>query len=174
MDTEHITNVNLIEEIDLMSDEKLKSILEAILFAASEPISIDQFQSALPEVGKRAIRRGLDELWRRLRRDGTQLSPRRNSKWIPNLLKTGVFRMDREILYADRSASRYLPPRLRRSLSLHTSSLSHAPMSQRFVVSIAIAYSTHSLRKGLSVSPAERMDARSSSQPPTNSFNNSD
>lgn len=68
MDTEHVTDVspiediNLIEEIETMSDEKLKSILEAILFAASEPISLDQFQSALPEIGKRAIRRGLGEL----------------------------------------------------------------------------------------------------------------
>ena len=68
MDTEHVTDVspiediNLIEKIETMSDEKLKSILEAILFAASEPISLDQFQSALPEIGKRAIRRGLGEL----------------------------------------------------------------------------------------------------------------
>ncbi len=68
MNTEHVTDVspiediNLIQEIETMSDEKLKSILEAILFAASEPISLDQFQSALPEIGKRAIRRGLGEL----------------------------------------------------------------------------------------------------------------
>ena len=65
MDAEHITNVNLIEEIEeieLMSVRELKSILEAILFAASEPISVDQFQSTLPEIGRRAIRRGLAEL----------------------------------------------------------------------------------------------------------------
>ena len=62
MDSEYVTPVDPIEEIDLMSDEKLKSILEAILFAASDPISLDQFQSALPEIGKRALRRGLSEL----------------------------------------------------------------------------------------------------------------
>ncbi len=62
MDSENVTAVNPIEEIYLISDEKLKSILEAILFAASEPISVDQFQSALPEIDKRAIRRGLSEL----------------------------------------------------------------------------------------------------------------
>ena len=45
-----------------MSVQELKSILEAILFAASEPISVDQFQSTLPEIGRRAIRRGLAEL----------------------------------------------------------------------------------------------------------------
>ena len=62
MDSENVATVNPIEEIYLISDEKLKSILEAILFAASEPISIDQFQSALPGIDKRAIRRGLSEL----------------------------------------------------------------------------------------------------------------
>ena len=62
MDSELVTPVNPIEDMDLMSDEKLKSILEAILFAASEPISLDQFQSALPGIGKRAIRKGLAEL----------------------------------------------------------------------------------------------------------------
>ena len=62
MDSENVTAVNPIEETYLISDEKLKSILEAILFAASEPISLDQFQSALPGIGKRAIRGGLSEL----------------------------------------------------------------------------------------------------------------
>ena len=62
MDSENVTTVNPIEEMYLISDEKLKSILEAILFAASEPISVDQFQSALPEIDKRTIRRGLSEL----------------------------------------------------------------------------------------------------------------
>ena len=61
-DSEYVTVVNPIEDIDLMSDEKLTSILEAILFAASEPISLDQFRSALPGIGKRAIRKGLAEL----------------------------------------------------------------------------------------------------------------
>ena len=62
MEPELVTLVNPIEDMDLVSDEKLKSILEAILFAASEPISLDQFQSALPGIGKRAIRNGLAEL----------------------------------------------------------------------------------------------------------------
>ena len=62
MDSENVTAVNPVEDIYLISDEKLKSILEAILFAASEPISVDQFQSALPGIGKRAIRGGLSEL----------------------------------------------------------------------------------------------------------------
>ena len=62
MDSEYVTAVDPIEETDLMSDEKLKSILEAILFAASEPISLDEFQSALPEIGKRTLRKGLAEL----------------------------------------------------------------------------------------------------------------
>ncbi len=63
MDSEYVTAVDPTEEIDMMSDEKLKSILEAILFAASEPITLDQFQSALPQIGKRAIRKGLTELY---------------------------------------------------------------------------------------------------------------
>ena len=62
MEPELVTLVNPIENMDLVSDEKLKSILEAILFAASEPIPLDQFQSALPGIGKRAIRNGLAEL----------------------------------------------------------------------------------------------------------------
>ncbi len=62
MDSENVNTVNPIEEVYLISDEKLKSILEAILFAASEPISVDQFQSALPGIGKRAIRGRLSEL----------------------------------------------------------------------------------------------------------------
>ena len=62
MDSENITAVNPIEETDLMSEQKLKSILEAILFAASEPIAMAQFQDALPGVGKRAIRKALTAL----------------------------------------------------------------------------------------------------------------
>ena len=62
MDSGNLTTVVSIEAVDLMSDQKLKSILEAILFAASEPISMEQFQDALPEVGKRAIRKALTEL----------------------------------------------------------------------------------------------------------------
>ena len=62
MDSDNLTTVVSIEEVDLMSEQKLKSILEAILFAASEPISMEQFQNALPEVGKRAIRKALTAL----------------------------------------------------------------------------------------------------------------
>ena len=62
MDSENLTAVNPIEEVYLTSVQKLKSILEAILFAASEPISLEQFQDALPDLDKRAIRRGLAEL----------------------------------------------------------------------------------------------------------------
>lgn len=42
--------------------ENVKSILEAILFAASEPITIKQFQHALPGLDARVIRRSLSEL----------------------------------------------------------------------------------------------------------------
>ena len=62
MDSENVTAVNPIEEVYLTSIQKLKSILEAILFAASEPISLEQFQDALPDLDKRAVRRGLAEL----------------------------------------------------------------------------------------------------------------
>lgn len=62
MDSEYVTAVEPIEEPDPISMPKPKSILEAILFAASEPISVEQFQAVLPELDKRAIRRELDEL----------------------------------------------------------------------------------------------------------------
>ena len=62
MDSGNLTTVVSIEAVDLMSEQKLRSILEAILFAASEPISIEQFQDALPEIGKRAIRKALTAL----------------------------------------------------------------------------------------------------------------
>ena len=62
MDSEYVTAVDPVEEPDPISMPKPKSILEAILFAASEPISVDQFQAVLPELDKRAIRRELDEL----------------------------------------------------------------------------------------------------------------
>ena len=62
MDSDNLTTIVSIEEVDLMSEQKLKSILEAILFAASEPISMEQFQDALPEAGKRAIRKALTAL----------------------------------------------------------------------------------------------------------------
>ena len=62
MDSEYVTAVEPTEEPDPISMPKPKSILEAILFAASEPISVEQFQAVLPELDKRAIRRELDEL----------------------------------------------------------------------------------------------------------------
>ncbi|MDE0469026.1 MAG: SMC-Scp complex subunit ScpB [Candidatus Poribacteria bacterium] len=62
MDSEYVTPVDPVEEPDPISMPKPKSILEAILFAASEPISVDQFQAVLPELDKRAIRRELDDL----------------------------------------------------------------------------------------------------------------
>ena len=62
MDSEYVTAVDPVEEPDPISMPKPKSILEAILFAASEPISVEQFQAVLPELDKRAIRRELDEL----------------------------------------------------------------------------------------------------------------
>ena len=62
MDSDHLTPVVSIEEVAPMSEQKLQSILEAILFAASEPISIEQFQDALPDTGKRAIRKALTAL----------------------------------------------------------------------------------------------------------------
>ena len=62
MDSEYVTAVDPVEEPDPTALPKPKSILEAILFAASEPISVEQFQAVLPELDKRAIRRELDEL----------------------------------------------------------------------------------------------------------------
>ena len=62
MDSEYITAVDPITEPESISSQKPKLILEAILFAASEPISTEQFQSVLPDLNKRAIRKELDEL----------------------------------------------------------------------------------------------------------------
>ena len=62
MDAEYVTVVDPIDDPDAMSEQTLKSILEAILFAASEPISVKQFQAVLPELDVRAIRKGLAEL----------------------------------------------------------------------------------------------------------------
>ena len=62
MDSEYITAVDSVEEPDPISMPKPKSILEAILFAASEPISVEQFQAVLPELDKRSIRSELDDL----------------------------------------------------------------------------------------------------------------
>lgn len=62
MDLEHATVEHPPNEPDGVFEQKPKSILEAILFAASEPISVKQFQHALPGIGVRQIRKGLAEL----------------------------------------------------------------------------------------------------------------
>ena len=51
-------------------EENVKLILEAILFAASEPITIRQFQHALPGLNARVIRRSLSELGDEYRETG--------------------------------------------------------------------------------------------------------
>lgn len=62
MDAEYVTVVDPVDDPSLMPEETLKLNLEAILFAASEPISVKQFQAVLPELDARAIRKVLDEL----------------------------------------------------------------------------------------------------------------
>ena len=62
MDSEYVTAADSIDEPDAIPAQKPKLILEAILFAASEPISMEQFQAVLPALNKRAIRTELDEL----------------------------------------------------------------------------------------------------------------
>lgn len=47
---------------DTNIDVTLKSIIEAILFAASDPISLKQFQHAIPNVNLRVIRKTLAQL----------------------------------------------------------------------------------------------------------------
>ncbi len=62
MDSEYITALDPKKEPDAIRAQKPKLILEAILFAASEPITVKQFQEVLPELSKRAIRTELNEL----------------------------------------------------------------------------------------------------------------
>ena len=53
------------EHVDIPDDrpeDNSKSILEAILFAASEPITVKQFQHAMPKVTVREIRKALSEI----------------------------------------------------------------------------------------------------------------
>lgn len=57
MDAENTMNAQ-----NLAADLAPKAILEAILFAASEPISVKQFRHALPALSTREIRNGLIEL----------------------------------------------------------------------------------------------------------------
>lgn len=62
MDSEYVTVVDPIDDPASMSEQTLKSIFEAILFAASEPISVKQFQAVLPALDARAIRKVLADL----------------------------------------------------------------------------------------------------------------
>ena len=62
MDAEYVTLVDPIDDPESLSEQMLKSILEAILFAASEPISVKQFQAVLPELDVRVLRKVLSEL----------------------------------------------------------------------------------------------------------------
>lgn len=57
MDAENMMNAQ-----SLTAELPPKAILEAILFAASEPISVKQFRHALPALSTRDIRNGLTEL----------------------------------------------------------------------------------------------------------------
>ncbi len=62
MDSEYVTLVEPIDAPASMSDQALKSVLEAILFAASEPISLKQFQAVLSGADARTLRKVLDTL----------------------------------------------------------------------------------------------------------------
>lgn len=62
MDSENAIAEHQTKKLDTMPEENSKSILEAILFAASEPISVKQFQHAIPSLTVREIRKALAEL----------------------------------------------------------------------------------------------------------------
>ncbi len=62
METENINAGNLTPTQDKQPKENPKSILEAILFAASEPITVKQFQHAMPGINARDIRKALTEI----------------------------------------------------------------------------------------------------------------
>lgn len=62
METVNAAIDNNIDTLNEQSEENTKSILEAILFAASEPITIKQFQHAIPDMNVREIRKALSEL----------------------------------------------------------------------------------------------------------------
>ncbi|MDE0088649.1 MAG: SMC-Scp complex subunit ScpB [Candidatus Poribacteria bacterium] len=59
---ENVAAEHLMNNSDVTPEENIKSILEAILFAASEPITIKQFQHAIPNITVREIRKALSEL----------------------------------------------------------------------------------------------------------------
>ncbi len=62
METENINAGNLTPTQDEQPKKNPKSILEAILFAASEPITVKQFQHAMPGMHARDIRKALTEI----------------------------------------------------------------------------------------------------------------
>lgn len=62
MESEMIVADDQENNLDEISEDNSKSILEAILFAASEPITVKQFQHAIPKMTVREIRRALAEL----------------------------------------------------------------------------------------------------------------
>lgn len=62
MDLENVATEHLMNNSDVTPKENIKSVLEAILFAASEPISVKQFQHAIPGINARDIRKALSEL----------------------------------------------------------------------------------------------------------------
>ena len=62
METENINAGNLTPTQDEQPKKNPKSILEAILFAASEPITVKQFQHAMPGMNARDIKKALTEI----------------------------------------------------------------------------------------------------------------
>lgn len=62
MDLENVATEHPVNNSDVAPEENIKSILEAILFAASEPISVKQFQHAMPGINAREVRKVLSEL----------------------------------------------------------------------------------------------------------------
>jgi segregation and condensation protein B len=62
MDLENVATEHLMNDSDVTPEKNIKSILEAILFAASDPITVKQFQHAMPGINAREIRKTLSEL----------------------------------------------------------------------------------------------------------------
>ena len=62
MESVNATAENRTNELNEQSERNTKAILEAILFAASEPITVKQFQHAIPDLTVREIRTALIEL----------------------------------------------------------------------------------------------------------------
>ena len=100
MDSDNVTAEHQSNKPDVMPEENSKSILEAILFAASEPISVKQFQHAIPGISVREIRRVLSEL-----RDDYQEMNRsfcliEIANGISDMHPSRIFGMDTEVLYS--------------------------------------------------------------------------